>query len=301
MADQSVENGTAQDGCLEHMLDAQCQFSHIRIIENTEARIVVHWRYSPVAANGARSQVDQVSGWSDWVDEYYTFYPDQVGVRKVILHTKGRRRLEPQEFIVLCHPGQRPEDVVDLKALTMMNLNGQHQTYDWSAGPPRIIGDAQGKSLHWGEGKYLHFGDKPEEQPIVNMVNMRSEYKPFQIFETGNQVGIYDLNQGYFHDREGMAHFPWWNHWPVAQIPSDGRYCQAPDRESHFALGWGGPPAHRGEENAFWWAWLYGATNKPMETALPVARSWVNPPELRIDAYGYMNHGYDLTQRCYLI
>jgi len=291
MADQSVENGTAQDGCLEHMLDAKCQFSHVRIIENTEARVVVHWRYSPVAANGARSQVDQVSGWPDWVDEYYTFYPDQVGLRKVILHTKGRA-LDPQELIVLCHPGQRPEDVVDLKALTMMNLKGQQHTYDWSAGPPQIV-DAQ--------EKYLDFGNKPEEQPIVIMVNMKSDYKPYEIFETGNQVGIYDLYQAYFHIREGISHFPWWHHWPVAQIPSDGRYCQAPDRASHFALGWCSPPPNRGEENTYWWAWLYGATNKSMETPLPVAKSWVNPPELRVYSYGYKNHGYDLTQRCYLI
>lgn len=291
MADQSIENGNALDGCLEHMLDAKCEFSHVRIIENTEARVVVHWRYSPVASNGARSQVDPVSGWPDWVDEYYTFYPDQVGARKVILHTKGRP-LTPQEFIILCHPGQRPEDVVDLKALTMMNLKGQNHTYDWSAGPPEIY-DAR--------GKYLHFGDKPEEQPIVIMVNMKSEYKPVQIFETGNQVGIFDLYQGYFHIRQGLTRFPWWNHWPVAQIPSDGRYCQSPDRESHFALGSADPPSHRGEENTFWWAWLYGATNKPVEALLPLAKSRVNPPEIRVHSKGYKNQGYDLTQRCYLI
>ena len=286
MADQSAENFTDQDGCQEHMLDAKCQFSHVRIVENTEARVVVHWRYSPVAANGSRSQIDPVSGWSDWVDEYYTFYPDQVGVRKIILHTKGRP-LGPQEFIVLCHPGQRPEDVVDLKALTMMNLNGQHQTYDWSAGPPKIL-DSQ--------GNYLHFGDKPEEKPIILMVNLKSEYKPYEIFETGNRVRIFGIEY-----REGITHFPWWNHWPVAQIPSDGRYCQAPDRASHFSLAWGGPPPHRGEGNTFWWAWLYGTTNKPIDTLLPLAQSWANPPELRVYSEGYKNHGYDLTQRCYLI
>lgn len=286
MADQSAENFTDQDGCQEHMLDAKCQFSHVRIVENTEARVVVHWRYSPVAADGSRSQVDQVSGWSDWVDEYYSIYPDQVGVRKIILHTKGGP-LGPQEFIVLCHPGQRPEDVVDLKALTMMNLNGQHQTYDWSAGPPRIS-DSQ--------GKYLNFGDRPEEKPVVLMVNMKSEYKPYEIFETGNRVRVFGIEY-----REGITHFPWWNHWPVAQIPSDGRYCQAADRPSHFSLAWGGPPPHRGEGDIFWWAWLYGATNKPIKTLLPLARSWANPPEIRVNSNGYKSHGYDLTQRCYLI
>ena len=301
MSDQSLENFTDQDGCLEHMLDLKCEFSHVRIIENTEARVVVHWRYSPVAADGTRSQVDPVSGWPDWADEYYTFYPDQTGVRKVILHTTGGP-IEPENVIPLCHPGQRPEDVVDLKALTIMNLKGQHQTYDWSAGPPKIV-DSQ--------GKYLHFGDRPEEKPIVLMVNMKSEYKPYQIVDTSKQVEIFDWEY-----REGISHFPWWNHWPVAQIPSDGRYSQAPDRESHiclarfsqspdqeslFPITYGPQPPQGREGNAFWWAWLYGATNRPIETLLPLAKSWANPPEIRVYSNGYKNHGYDLTQRCYLI
>jgi len=46
--------------------------------------------------------------------------------------------------------------------------------------------------------------------------------------------------------RGNVSPFPWWNHWPVAQIPSDGRYAQAPDRASHFSLAWGGPPIHKG-------------------------------------------------------
>ena len=30
--------------------------------------------------------------------------------------------------------------------------------------------------------------------------------------------------------------FPCWNHWPVAQMPSDGRYAKHPDRTSHSSL-----------------------------------------------------------------
>jgi hypothetical protein len=35
-------------GCCEPMSDKQCRYSHVRIIENTDARIVIHWRYAPV-------------------------------------------------------------------------------------------------------------------------------------------------------------------------------------------------------------------------------------------------------------
>ena len=45
MSDQSSETGT-EYGCAEHMADKQNRYSHVRIIENTPARILVHWRYA---------------------------------------------------------------------------------------------------------------------------------------------------------------------------------------------------------------------------------------------------------------
>jgi hypothetical protein len=281
MADQSCENFSNIDGCVEHMLDPRCRFSHVRIIENSDARVVVHWRYCPTSANGNHSQVDQVTGWEDWVDEYYTFYPDRIGIRKVMLHTEGRS-LGPEEVIALCHPGQRPEDIIDLAAMTLVNLKGQSQTYTWAETTP-IINEGD---------KYLHFGSKPEEQPVILRVNLKSENKPFQIFETGNRVRIFAHEH-----RPGVSHFPWWNHWPVAQIPSDGRYCQAPDRASHFSLAWGGPPAHK-VEGFYLWAWMYGATKQPAESLVAIARAWLKAPKLTSQGF---SSRYDLTQRCYVV
>jgi len=281
MADQSCENFNNNDGCVEHMLDPRCRFSHVRIIENSPARVVVHWRYCPTSANGNHSQVDPVTGWEDWVDEYYTFYPDQVGIRKVFLHTEGRP-LGPEEVIVLCQPGQRPEDIIDLAAMTLVNLKGQSRTYTWAEKAPVI-----------SEGdKYLHFGSEPEERPVIIRTNLKSETKPFQVFETGNRVRIFAHEH-----RPGVSHFPWWNHWPVAQIPSDGRYCQAPDRAAHFSLAWGGPPAHK-EDGLYWWAWMYGASKQPAESLVPVARAWLKAPALTGEG---VDGRFDLTQRCYVI
>jgi hypothetical protein len=284
MGDQSIENFNNQDGCIEHMLDPRCRFSHVRIIENTPARVVVHWRYCPTSANANHSQVNPISGWEDWVDEYYTFYPDQVGVRKVILHSEGRA-LWPEEVIGLCQPGQKPEDLVDLEAMTLVNLKGKSHTYTWSETTPKVI---QGD-------KYLHFGSNPEERPVIIRVNMKSEYKPFQIFETTNRIRIFAHEH-----RKGFSHFPWWNHWPVAQVPSDGRYCQAADRASHFSLAWGGPPPHKGEGKTYWWAWIYGATKDDAETLVPLGRSWLFPPSLTFKRADFTAR-YDLTQRCYVV
>jgi hypothetical protein len=284
MADQSIENFNDDDGCIEHMLDPRCRFSHVRIIENTDARVVVHWRYCPTSANGHHSQVDPITGWEDWVDEYHTYYPDAVGLRKVIQHTKGQF-LWPEEVIALCHPGQKPEDVVDLAAMTLANLKGQSHTYTWAEKTPEVRdGD-----------RYLHFGNAPEERPVIMRVNMKSEIKPFQVFETTNRFRIFAGEH-----RKGFSRFPWWNHWPVAQVPSDGRYCQAPDRASHFSLAWGGPPAHDGGNGTFWWAWMYGATKDAAESLVPLARSWLLPPKVTIEK-GEVEAQYDITQRCYVL
>jgi len=46
--DQSMEFGDSQ-GLVEHMSDKQVRYSHVRVVEETSARVVVHWRYAPVA------------------------------------------------------------------------------------------------------------------------------------------------------------------------------------------------------------------------------------------------------------
>ena len=72
-------------GCAEPMSDKQARQSHVRIIESNDARVVVHWRYALVDNRGIIAKTDPVSGWGDWSDEYYTIYPDGVGLRKIHL------------------------------------------------------------------------------------------------------------------------------------------------------------------------------------------------------------------------
>jgi hypothetical protein len=302
MADQSAEYFDTINGCYEHMIDPHCLYSHVRIIENTPARIVVHWRYVPVSVRKDLSQIDQKTDWSDCIDEYYTFYPDGIGIRKVIQYTSGDP-LGPSESIVLCQPGTTPEDNVHLDAMTLVNMKGEHYTYSWADGAP-----------------VFKKGENPED-PVIQVVNLKSEYKPFTILEKENNMAVFGIEQ-----RPDVSHFPWWNHWPVAQNRCDGRYSQAADRPSHFSLAWGGPPFHdeagnlikgrdsgsegelkiREDENGntvstFWSSWMYGASKQtPGELAL-LARSWLQPPSLDIKNSAFTNEGYDFTQRAYIL
>jgi hypothetical protein len=302
MADQSAEFFDTINGCYEHMIDPHCLFSHVRIIENTPARIVVHWRYVPVSVRKLRSQVDEKTDWSDCIDEYYTFFPDGTGIRKVIQYTSGSP-LGPSESIILCQPGTRPEDNVHLDAMTLVNMKGEHHTYSWAEGAPAF-----------------EKGKNPEE-PVIQIVNLKSQYKPFTILEKENNMAVFGHEQ-----RPDVSHFPWWNHWPVAQNLCDGRYSQAADRPSHFSLAWGGPPFHDkagniikaresgsegdlkiGEDDngqtvkTFWSSWMYGASKQTPGELARLARSWLQSPVLEIKKGDFTNVGYDFTQRAYIL
>ena len=278
MADQSAEHFTDHEGCFEHMLDPQNRYSHVRIIENTEARVVVHWRYAPVSVRQEFSQPDARTGWSDWVDEYFTFFPDGLAVRKVVMWTSGKP-LGPSEFIVLAQPGSRPEDVINLDALTLVNLKGESHLYSWRNEMPDFSKDEQPKA------------------PVIQIVNLKSEHKPFEIFEPGARMRVFKIES-----RRDVSAFPWWNHWPVAEIPSDGRYAIMPDRPSHFSLSWGGPPIHQRPDGAYYATWIYGARTKPMPGDIArLGRSWVQAPPLTVSGPGWSGGAYDRTERGYLL
>jgi hypothetical protein len=46
---------------------------------------------------------------------------------------------------------------------------------------------------------------------------------------------------------------------------------------------------------------MIGMTTEPIQTLLPLARSWNNPPVVKIEGKGYEYKGYDKYQRAYLI
>ena len=142
MADQSVEAWNDKEGCFEHMQDPRCLYSHVRIIENTEARVVVHWRYAPVSADDHLWNVDPRTGWGLWIDEYYYIYPDRTAVRCVTWQ-KGTLG-EPHQFqesIPLTSPGQLQGDVINPDYVTVANLAGDRQVFSYVRNPPQEYGE----------------------------------------------------------------------------------------------------------------------------------------------------------------
>jgi len=279
MADQSIEAWDDTEGCYEHMQDRHCHYSHVRIIESSEARAVVHWRYAPTSSHDHHWRVDKKTGWGCWVDEYYYFYPDATGIRKVTWKTGSLG--EPRQFqesLPFTQPGQVQGDVVEARFATVANLAGET-----------------------GE---MCFVDKPPGTPIENMpadsliqrYNFRSRQKPFILFEVGNKMHFGKARDSDRLDKPGTC-----NHWPVCQMRSDGRDSQATDRPAHFLshpISYA--PIHQADGRN-WWHGLYGMTDRPMEHLIRVAKGWNFPARLEIADGPFAGGDYDMSQRAYLL
>jgi hypothetical protein len=269
--------GCPPGGDCEPMSDKQSKYSHVRVIESNDARAVVHWRYADAEVEQSiGAWPDPYTGWFDWIDEYYTVYPDGVAVRKQVLWSSALDKgHEWQETIVMNQPGTRPEDNINVDALTIANMKGETATYSWSPDAPKTF-------------------DKPEG-PNIQVVNLKSDWKPFQIVAPAHsRMKPYTGEKTY-------SMFEWWNHWPVAQIKSSGISAVAPDRASHSSLShlfWD-PYAQTGDSMTK--IMLDGLTTKRAAELVPLAKSWLSPPKLTLAGAAFHNEGYDPAQRAYVI
>ena len=281
MADQSAETWNEPEGCLEHMQDRHCKYSHVRIIENTDARIVVQWRYAPVSAYDKLKNADDKTGWDLWIDEYYYIYPDATAIRKVNWKTEYMcRPVQFQETIPFTEEGQMQGDVMEPDYLWVANLKGGKQHYEYVADPAATK------------------GKKAPDEPNMQRHNFKSDYDPFIIFEPGNQMN-------YMSDRNiRELDFPGTcNHWPVGQAYCDGNRVVAADRPASF-LGFpiSDPVRHDGPDGRSWWNGLYGMQNVSIDDLVVLARSWATPPALTLlDAPGFSSEGYDMSEKSYRI
>ena len=264
------------EGCCEPMSDKQCRFSHVRILESNDARVVVHWRYSPVDVEYRQPFVDEDTGWGDWVDEYYTIYPDGVGVRAATIHSSAPAEwTEWQEAIVLNQPGTSPEDNIETAAVSLANLAGESHTYGWTEdGGPAF--------------------DAHPSDACIQVVHLKGERSPFTIVDPdGASITSY---RG--HAPGHRFHF--WNHWPVAQEKSWTTVATTEALPSHTSLSHMEWKDHRTEGDARTKVLLHGMTVGGAGDLVSLARSWLHAPVLLPD--GPLTGGaYDRAERAYVL
>lgn len=271
-------NTSGGQGCQEPMSDKEGYTNHARIIENTDARVVIHWRYPLLDVLHVIANYNEETGWGDWSDWYYYIYPDGIAVKKMHLWTHGERNHEWQESMAIFGPDQHPEQIIETKrALTMVDLDGNYKDYSWIGGPPPNVDDPPGKK--------------------IQHINYTGEYDPVTIGDFGES----DVYGG---ELTPYAVFPTWNHWPVAQMPSDGRYASFPDRTAHSSLTHLELPTYAEEFGVRPYQekiLMEGMLKVNPVDLVPLARSWLRAPELKVTSAGYSSEGHEETERAYLL
>jgi hypothetical protein len=276
----AFDEGWNEHGSCEPMSDKRNTYSHVKIIERNDARVVVLWRYGLVDNWNKFAFEDPETGWGDWVEETYYMYPDMTGIRKDVLYSNAPRAAhEWQEDIMVLSPGQTPEDILEYGALTMANMKGETKTFSWEHEVP---------PAEPGEPKDAN----------IKKINTKSTYKPFSIIRPVDQPR-YDIYAGEI--RRDVSVFPWWNHWPVATKPTDGRYAQFADRPAHSSLSHWHWDAYEMTDNSVTKLMLIGMTKEDTNELLTIAKSWIAAPELISKGRNISNSYYDQAEKAYKI
>ncbi len=264
-------------GCQEPMSDKGCYSNHARILENTDARVVIHWRYPLVDVLYVTANMNEDTGWGDWCDWYYYIYPDGVATKIMHLWTDGKRNHEWQESMAITGPNQHPEDIVETDVtMTMVDLEGNFVEYGWEGGLP---GDV----------------DEPVNK-VIQHLNYKADFDPVTI-------GDFQGSDVYGGGLTPYAVFPTWNHWPVGLMPSDGRYASFPDRAASsylthlylptYAEDFGDRPF---QEKIL----MEGMIKENPLDLIPLAKSWLDPPGVS-NMNGCESTGYDKGQRAFVL
>ncbi|WP_299551662.1 LamG domain-containing protein [Seonamhaeicola sp.] len=281
--------GPENDCCYEPMSDKKHEFSHARIIENTPARAVVHWRYPLSKPNKIINHTDTSTGWGDISDWYMYCYPDGITAYDMRFWTEDRNNfVEWSEGMILMGPGENPRDVLPFKS-TVTNANlTEIQHWDWSTSSRKL--------------DYYSWDNDPNTiKPTIQVINLKgSPYKPFLIFAEENVKywGPY-------------IHWDRLSHWPVGQryssleVEKDG----IDTRIAHFSLLktipplFGEPGGHHKTGTITDGAYLTqvrleGMTNRNLSELRRLQKSWANAPEIK-DETG-LSGSYQREQRAFV-
>jgi len=268
-------------GSSEPMSDKQCRYSHVRIIESNPARVIVHWRYALCDVDYRIAWPDELTGWGDWTDEYYVIYPDSIGTRHIILHSGYRGDDERHtddaghewhEGIVVYSAYSPPEESVEIDAVHVANMNGDVGKWSWEThGEPTT--------------------PTPDGSNIV-LMNVKSDMKPFVVSPEGCELGAYGGSQG-------GSHFRWRDHWPTTMEPTPGRDASGTQAAHGSFFHIMRIPVYQQGKDWVSKVLLHGMTDSPVGKLAPLAKSWLDPPELRITRGPVTNAVYNPAERAY--
>lgn len=276
-------------GLCEPMNEHENRYTQVKIIESNDARTVIHWRYVPCTLKYEHPFKDD-TGWGDYVDEYYYIYPDETSIRDIKLQTSTPNVFnEFHEAIPLVNPGMIPEDILDMKALSMANTSGKVREYDFADGFPT--------------------NDQFEDGLNIVLVGMKGQRRPFAISES---FGVWHdpISRP---DDTRFNHYDDWPGWPEKHRREDWDR----DPNNNYRNFWKILPSHSSLMHLDWDNYesdldgpviflrkilLNGMTeSKDVSTLIPLTKYWENAPVIDVSGYGFSDAVFDKSQKAYKI
>jgi len=271
-------HGFSTQGCTEPMQDRRCKYSKVEIIEKSKARIVIHWRY---ALADAHYKIHR----NEWVDEYYYFYPDGVGIRFVNLWSNSKDTHEFFEIMPVNPPAMQGKDMFDGYVAKFSNFKGSVYTTEDFIKNDKSLRDSFFKS----------------SEDFMIEVNLKNRYHPFAIFTyreninpgvSAETVSLCPMREYSVANHRG--------HWPASKYEIDGYNLVGNHRPSHGNIGSiAGKVDSIHNPNTF--TVLIGITPENSDKSREYGLSWLNPGEIITRNKTIIYTGYDVHQRTYCL
>ena len=304
---ETVEPGVFRD-CCEMMSDRECRYSHVRLVQNTPARVIVHWRcaLSDPEYNIARDQ---------WADEIFYIYPDGTICRNVTIYIDptddsawktcpqtgkrvpadmintqpGQRAFNDMEFINVNPMGSSSEDHMPPEALTVLDCRDFKKTFKWpkpekGAVPTGIDGHIYRMNYLHRPGIFVASGSEGMLMSLQDNVGV--------VYEAGA-----DIKDDMWRTVDELPTlFANFIHWPLTRghgttVLTDKKYFD--DRPTHTFLGHAvNNPFEVGADGAATWVWLTGVAPESDDELRTKVKAWLHPANIKGAVYDPMQRAY---------
>lgn len=273
-----AETGPLPEGfvdSVEPLMDKELRYGRVQILESTAARVRVRWSY--------QSCDFLYKVWGDSAYEDFCFYPDGFGTRVLNLQSRPGSDYEISELIILTPPAAYPLEVLPSDLIDLVPVDGQ---------PKRRL-TFPGKGV-----------EASRSVPLVCRVRLHKDdpmtavyFNPEDTFRPEELVIFQPfVDQGYV-----VTPAYWGSHWPLARGKTtggsiDSRIALTPSHNSLLSWARHRPPPLStrrlttldtlGQAKPMVlqrWVWLIGMTDAPDGRVVERARSFLNPPSLKLE------------------
>ncbi len=281
--DPKIEDGGMT---CEILNDKNNVYTRMWIESQNDARIIVRW-HSALSNNEdkiAHTYIHSNSpyGDGDWVDEWYTIYPDGTHIRHAKIYTGltdwswpvtdgDAREIIPNvvhefhEMLIYGRPNKDPIDDIEVNALTLLNMEGEYKDFSFKPYPK-----------NFDTFRYAN----------MMILNLKSKYRPFTIaIPHGAEIEPYEPE-----DNLPLI-FQCWGSKKRGYATSLGHILNWRFyRQTNYTL-----------EHVYF-SGMIKSDEKP-EKVISLADSWINAPQFIMEDFEptYKNPVYDHRQKAYVL